>query len=230
MGFAPRQNMGQGGSGIDTLRKMTEITISQRMSATEIITGCDTSNKYDMYQHESQIIFSAREESECMERCFCGPLRNFQMPVLEPISGQEVFKIVRPLSCQGCCCPCCMQAMQIYSPDNQLWGTIEEEWSIWDKHWVIKDPAGQPALKVNGPCCHCVCFAEVLFPVTGSDGESPVGNITKQWTEGCREMCTNMSTFSVAFPEDLDVGMKASLIGATLLIDFMFYQNKNSEG
>ena len=43
-------------------------------------------------------------------------------------------------------------------------------------------------------------------------------------------MCTNMSTFSVAFPEDLDVGMKASLIGASLLIDFMFYQNKNSEG
>ena len=65
--------------------------------------------------------------------------------------------------------------------------------------------------------------------VTGSDGESQVGNITKQWTEGCREMCTNMSTFTVAFPEDLDVGMKASLIGASLLIDFMFYQNKGSE-
>ena len=98
LGFAPRQNMGQGGSGMDTLRKMTEvnnlkehplrpllwfftsrwlfqITISQRMSATEIITGCDTRNKYDLYQHESQVLFTAREESECMDRCFCGPIR-----------------------------------------------------------------------------------------------------------------------------------------------------------
>ena len=52
-----------------------QITVSQRMSATEIITGCDTRNKYDMYQHESQVLFTAREESDCIDRCFCGPLR-----------------------------------------------------------------------------------------------------------------------------------------------------------
>ena len=45
------------------------------MSATEIITGCDTRNKYDMYQHESQVLFTAREESDCMDRYFCGPIR-----------------------------------------------------------------------------------------------------------------------------------------------------------
>ena len=39
--------------------------------------------------------------------------REFKMPVVVPISGEEVFKIHRPLSCQGCCCPCCMQAMQV---------------------------------------------------------------------------------------------------------------------
>merc|ERR1719264_800775 len=37
------------------------------MSATEIITGCDTRNKYDLYQHESQVLFTAREESSGMD-------------------------------------------------------------------------------------------------------------------------------------------------------------------
>ncbi len=64
--------------------------------------------------------------------------------------------------------------------------------------------------------------------VVGAEGDNPMGMITKKWQESClRECCTNFNTFTVSFPQDLDTDMKATLIGATFLVDYMYYQVKN---
>lgn len=53
--------------------------------------------------------------------------------------------------------------------------------------------------------------------VTGKDG-NPVGRISKQWTGLIKESLTDTDNFGINFPMDLDVRMKAVLLGACFLI------------
>jgi len=63
------------------------------------------------------------------------------------------------------------------------------------------------------------------------DGTTEVGKISKQWSGFLREGFTDADTFGINFPVDLDVRMKAVLLGATFLIDFNFFEKThNSEG
>lgn len=45
-----------------------------------------------------------------------------------------------------------------------------------------------------------------------------VGKISKQWSGLAREIFTDADFFGISFPLDLDVRMKAVLLGATFLI------------
>ena len=51
-----------------------------------------------------------------------------------------------------------------------------------------------------------------------SDGETPVGQIRKQWSGIVKEMFTDADNFGITFPMDLDVNIKATLLGAVFLI------------
>lgn len=53
--------------------------------------------------------------------------------------------------------------------------------------------------------------------VTGKDGH-PVGRISKQWAGLIKESLTDTDNFGINFPMDLDVRMKAVLLGACFLI------------
>ena len=44
-----------------------------------------------------------------------------------------------------------------------------------------------------------------------------VGKISKQFTGIVREICTNYSNFGIQFPADVDVKMKAVMLGACFL-------------
>jgi len=44
-----------------------------------------------------------------------------------------------------------------------------------------------------------------------------------------REAFTDADTFGINFPIDLDAKIKAVLIGACLLIDFMFFEKSNNK-
>jgi len=50
------------------------------------------------------------------------------------------------------------------------------------------------------------------------DEVNTIGKISKQWTGLLREMFTDTDNFGIQFPMDLDVKMKATMIGACFLI------------
>lgn len=53
--------------------------------------------------------------------------------------------------------------------------------------------------------------------ILGLDG-TQVGKITKQWSGLAREFFTDADYFGISFPMDLDVRMKAVMLGACMLI------------
>lgn len=54
--------------------------------------------------------------------------------------------------------------------------------------------------------------------VYSKDGSTKVGKISKQWSGFVREAFTDSDMFGINFPIDLDVKMKAVLLGACFLI------------
>lgn len=141
---------------------------------------------------------------------------------------REVIHLSRPLRCQCCCCPCCLQEIEIQSPPGTVIGYVEQKWTWWKAKLEIQDAQRQPIMVVNGPCCPCSCGSDVEFPLNSLDGSSEIGMISKQWTGLAREMFTDAENFGVRFPLDLDVKYKAILMGATFLIDFMFFEHSNN--
>ncbi|GCC42837.1 hypothetical protein chiPu_0026665, partial [Chiloscyllium punctatum] len=54
--------------------------------------------------------------------------------------------------------------------------------------------------------------------VVSLDETSVVGRISKQWSGLIREYLTDTDNFGIQFPMDLDVKIKAVLLGACLLV------------
>ncbi|KTG38048.1 hypothetical protein cypCar_00024876 [Cyprinus carpio] len=81
----------------------------------------------------------------------------------------------------------------------------------------IKDSMDQEVIQLHRPMR---CF---LQEVKGIIGEQSVGRITKQQSGLLKSCITDASNFCIQFPLDLDVKMKAVLLGACLLIDIMCF-------
>ena len=86
------------------------------------------------------------------------------------------------------------------------------------------DASRNDVLKIRGPCCVIKCCNDIDFPVLTLDSEEEVGRITKQWAGLLTEAITDADNFGITFPMDLDVKVKATLLGALFLIDFMYFE------
>jgi uncharacterized protein YxjI len=120
----------------------------------------------------------------------------------------------------------------VSAPPGTVVGTVEQEWSIFCPSYAIKNPSGETVLRIEGPFCTFSICGDVEFKIMSADGNTQVGRISKQWSGLIREMFTDTDYFGITFPMDLDVRMKAVMLGACFLIDAMFFEksrNKESD-
>ena len=86
-------------------------------------------------------------------------------------------------------------------------------------------------LKIKGPfCLSSICGGNVDFQVLSNDGRTEVGKISKKWTDFVQEESSDADIFGISFPVELDVKVKATLLGAVFLIDFMYFEDWNWSG
>lgn len=61
----------------------------------------------------------------------------------------------RPLRCQSCLVPCCLQELEVSSPPGSVIGRVEQDWSLCHPKFTIKDQQDQAVLRLEGPFCTC---------------------------------------------------------------------------
>ncbi|XP_069678578.1 phospholipid scramblase 2 isoform X3 [Periplaneta americana] len=224
-------NMPQGNPnippGLEYLTMIDQLLVHQKVELLEAFTGFETQNKYTVKNSMGQKVYYAVEDSDCLTRNCCGPLRPFDMKILDNFKT-EVIHLNRPLKCDSCWFPCCLQTMEVSSPPGTLIGSIEQEWSILTPQFVIKNAAGDVVLKIEGPICTFTICGDVEFKILSKDGATQVGKISKQWSGLLREAFTDADYFGITFPMDLDVKMKAVMLGACFLIDVMFFEKRGN--
>nr|XP_033780227.1 phospholipid scramblase 1-like [Geotrypetes seraphini] len=210
--------------GLEYLTQIDQILIHQKVELIEAFISFETKNKYEIRNSLGQKIYFAKEKSDCCTRNCCGSLRQFDMKILDP-SDREVIRFIRPFRCVTCWCPCCLQELEVQSPPGTTIGFVIQNWHAFLPKFSIQNASKETVLKVVGPClaCNCCC-GDVNFEVKSRDESQSVGRISKQWSGLLKEVFTDSDNFGIQFPIDLDVKMKAVLLGACFLLDFMFFE------
>ncbi|KAJ8274415.1 hypothetical protein COCON_G00090400 [Conger conger] len=210
--------------GLEYLTQIDQLLVKQKVELAEVVFGWETNNKYDISNSVGQQVFYAAEKTDCCTRQCCGPLRPFVMHIQDNY-GQEVITLTRPLNCGSCCCPCCLQELEVQCPPGNPIGYVIQDWHPYLPKYTIQNEQKEPVLKIVGPFCSCKCCSDVNFEVKSLDETAMVGTISKQWTGFLREAYTDADNFGIKFPMDLDVKIKAVMLGACFLIDFMFFEH-----
>lgn len=105
---------------------------------------------------------------------------------------------------------------------------IVKQTQILNPLYEVCDANGDAVLNIKGPFCtfSCKC-GDVEFPVSSLDGQQ-IGKISKQWG-GIKEAIIDADNFGCTFPLDLDVKVKATLLAAVFLIDFMYFEKTKKD-
>ncbi|XP_051253998.1 phospholipid scramblase 1-like isoform X2 [Dicentrarchus labrax] len=119
-----------------------------------------------------------------------------------------------------------MQELEVHSPPGNPIGYVEQNWHPGLPKFTILNEMRSPQLKIKGQWCDCSCMSDVIFEVMSLDESAVVGQISKQWGGFMQEGFTDADNFGISFPMDLDVKIKAVMVGACFLIDFMFFEKK----
>ncbi|XP_071534250.1 phospholipid scramblase 1-like [Panulirus ornatus] len=216
--------------GLEYLTQLDQVLVHQVHEVFELLSGCEMNNKYVLKNTLGQQFLFAKEDTDCLTRQCCGPLRGFEMALMDN-QEQEVLHLSRPLSCDSCCCACCLQSIEISSPPGTVLGSVHQEWSICTPlagKFTVRNTSDDVVLKIQGPACPVSCGNDINFKIFTGDDSAQIGLITKQWRGFCAEAFTDADNFGITFPMDLEVRTKALLIGATFLIDFMYFERKQN--
>ncbi|XP_069578996.1 phospholipid scramblase 2-like isoform X1 [Brachyistius frenatus] len=209
--------------GLEYLTQIDQILVHQKVELLEAFIGFETNNQYEIKNSLGQKIYKAKEKNDCCTRNCCGSLRSFDMKIKDN-TDREVIRLIRPFRCVSCCCPCCLQEMEVQAPPGTTVGYVKQDWHPFLPKFSIQGANKETLMKLEGPCFACNCCGDVNFELKGRDGGKPIGRISKQWSGLLKEVFTDTDNFGIQFPMDLDVKMKAVLMGACFLIDFMFFE------
>ncbi|CAF3343836.1 unnamed protein product [Rotaria socialis] len=217
--------------GLEFLRTIDQLYVSQRPSLSEVIFGIASESKFDIYDDKNVRILQALETSTFFQRFCCTSKRCFQLNIMDN-NNQNIMLIKREFKCcSGCCwcagAQCCSQEVTVESPPGTFIGTVSQQGSYFRSIFAIKDEQDNHILTLRSPLviCDggCSCCCENKFVLIGTDGETEIGAIHKRYRGYLHEVTTSADAFSLTVPMDLDVKIKALSLAALFLIEYMLF-------
>jgi len=231
--------------GTHPLQYITGVRLSQKISLTELLTGFEKANRFHITDLSSNLLIGTfKEQSGCLERQFCKPIRSFNADI-EHHSGVPLFKVERPLQCLcqlGCYTigggvgACCGNSMTISDKSGNNIGFIELQTSFacpvgatWLK---ISDANKQVRYFMGGNLWSIGCgtgaggmCGDKHVQLQDAAGQ-PCSTIVKKWKGIMQEGLTDADVLELMFPSDANVNDKACLIAAMLLFDYLVFEKK----
>jgi len=146
-------------------------------------------------------------------------------------------------------CPCCCMLPEVTAITPSGQELNKTKYNCDQNLWVPKfmySEGGQniylvkPETCCGGCCMVCKCGKKNMYqipfyfwdPVTGDkiagkqEGQEP--QITKVWAGLKKECCSTADNFHIAFPEGIAAERKAGLLGACMLVDFVFFEGRQA--
>ena len=220
---------------LQILEKVPVVKIKQQIEWLEMISGCETKNRYLVYakiNEQNYFLFKCKEQSGwCMRNCCPSHCREFNLNLTKP--NQEKFAILeRPFKCTCCCCN--RPVMACKYKDGRQFGRIYEPFRCCSPLFETYDEGDHSKYYLEIPYCQCgfccrgcgcgKCNEVFANIYKDSNLTTPVGVVKKK--EKCiQETITDANTF-ITFPVDTNVYDKMNLISAVLMVDYRYYEER----
>jgi len=209
--------------------------------------GCEAKNEFHVTptDNKKKIDLYALEESSCCIRKCCGSLRPWTTNVYyEKLNGPLYARYLRPLRCMPANCKlcCCWQTMTVTDSAGYEIGGFQETCYTFVASYDIKDEHAKPIYSLHQPTCCCgtmvnccaegCCNFKIPFYIykKGHEKEHHVGKIVKIWGGAASEVIGDGDTFMVEFPDDATPTLKATLLGATFMINQLYFESSHLGG
>ncbi|XP_063297072.1 phospholipid scramblase family member 5-like [Pelobates fuscus] len=212
--------------GLEHLSKVQHVIIHQQVELLGVFLGTEKSNKYEIKDRFGQRLYFAKEENIYLNKNFCGPVRPFTIRICNN-RGQNVITVIRPLRCISCCFPCYLQELEIQAPPDSTVAFLVQKWDPLVPKFTVQNENKEDVLNIVGPYFTFSCLGDVDFEVKTPSENLTVGLISKYWSGFVNDVFTNADNFGIHFPVNLDVKMKAALIGTCFLIDLMYFEQSS---
>ncbi|XP_051729856.1 phospholipid scramblase 2-like isoform X2 [Ctenopharyngodon idella] len=211
-------------SHLETLTWIDQLFVHKEQSldevCAEVCCGIKSNNRYTVKNDIGNKIFTILEDNDCCNRTCWAGARSFIMSVFNN-SNQEIIRLVRPFVCT-----CCGHELEVQSPPGVTIGYVRQNFHICLPKFTVENERGEPAFKIAGPCVPCTCCTDENFELLSLNEaviDRPFGKIFKPFSSSGPNIGVD---FVVKFPSNLQVKMKATLLGACILIDCLYYERQ----
>lgn len=188
----------------------TTFYIKQHKEMIEAVIGWEKENRYSVIDGNQRTLATATEASSWVTRMFLKGLRPFEMAVSDP-TGAPLMFLKREFAFF-------LHRLEIRDQDNRPIGAIQRTFSLLNREYTIEDAAQRTLFQITGPF-----WWPWTFYIMQNGAQK--GVISKKWSGFLRESFTDADNFSVTCPAQWDGNIRKLLIAATLLIDFIHFEN-----
>lgn len=181
----------------------------------KIVFGWEPKRKYVITDRRDDPVFYVTEESTECSRKYLQKARRCTFTIYDK-NGLEVLHMNRFFKCNRCC-GCSQQVLEVYFGDTLL-GSVTIHWKFSFPDIYIRDESGQPMLMLK------TSFKDFrknrIFKIQPLGETYDIGTIRMNWSRFDPAIPTDM--LGINFPRNLEVKMKAVLLGACILAHFLY--------
>ena len=233
---------------LETLKIAASARIIQQVELLEMITGCETKNRYSVFITDTfgmqHYLFKCKESSSCCSRnCCYANARPFKMRVkhITPANQNnddfaETFaEFNRPFKCT---CLCCNRPEMKGTLKNtgEPFGKVIEPFTCCSPVFYVIAQDNSVRYTIYLDCCQCGFYCRnnlcgKLSSVSMKVFEGKTSNFSgkgiaqiKKTQGGLKELVTDADTYDVMFPNDASPEDKLMIIGAVLMVDYRYYE------
>ncbi|XP_077016849.1 phospholipid scramblase 4 isoform X2 [Tamandua tetradactyla] len=215
--------------GLECLTQLDNVHVLQHFEPVEMCLGFEANNRYDVKNNADEMVYIVNEDTDDLTRNAYRTLRPFVLRMSDRM-GREVMTLQRPFRCSCCCfcCPSTRQELEVQCPPGVTIGSVAEHWNLCRAVYSIQNEKKETMLGVRGPCSTYGCGSDSVFEVQALDGVTCIGSIIRKWN-GLLSAMADADHFDIRFPVDLEVKMKAMILGACFLIDYMYFERSPNQ-
>lgn len=187
-------------SGLELLLQINQLTVREKYTTSQ-----GWGRSFDVLNNVSQRIFQAEQKVVC-----CGPAYDV---TIRDNGGMQVMQLLEDCGCS------CTREVEIQCPPAHPIGSVKLHWNNMVTHLSVMNASQEVVLLILGPSFQTSIFGNSTFEVKSRDEQHVVG-----------VMRMESGNYVVSFPLDLDVTIKATLLGAAMYLDNLILSKKEYVG
>ncbi|MCQ2820033.1 MAG: hypothetical protein MJ252_22430, partial [archaeon] len=235
---------------LEKLGACSSALIEQQFELLEVLTGCETKNRYNvslLFNGAKVPLFACQEESSwCSRNCCPSDSRPFMMKMKQIVAQNVVTRedftkpyitFQRDFKCT-CCCLARPNMKGTFNESGVYFGKVQEPCSCCSPVFNVYNKDNLIRYSIFIDCCQCgfccrtsFCgkLSEAVFNIFEGNSTQgvPVGKITRK-VRGFENLISDADTFVLEFPPSASPEEKLMLIGSVLMIDYRYYESTES--